>query len=300
MNIKVNKLLNTLIAEKKRASLTVEAALVTPIFLFFILAFLYFIQIFLIQEQIQAGLTRMGLDLSKTAYIYDDFMDVEDALGFDQTLFGEELEIGLHEFAGSVVSDGVLKLYAMKYLDIDQINRSCIYEGYDGISFMGSQLMDQDGCIDIIVRYKVRLPIKIITIKDMQLIQRVKLRSWTGYKVASAYSTSSEESSSEDDPIVYITETGRVYHKSKTCTHILLSVQSTIGIPDALRNDNGGKYYPCESCCTGKEGDFATYYITSDGTRYHSRRNCSRIKRSVQEIPLSKVGGRPPCKRCGG
>ena len=160
----------------------------------------------------------MGLDLSKTAYIYDDFMDVEDALGFDQTLFGEELEIGLHEFAGSVVSDGVLKLYAMKYLDIDQINRSCIYEGYDGISFMGSQLMDQDGCIDIIVRYKVGLPIKIITIKDMQLIQELSFEA-DGYKVASAYSTSSEESSSEDDPIVYITETGRVYHKSKTCAY---------------------------------------------------------------------------------
>lgn len=277
-----------------RASLTVEAAFVLPLFLYFLIAFLYFIQIFTVQEQLQACITKMGLNLAKTAYIFKDFPDAKDLLSFDVSIFGEEYDLGLEELADNLASDGILRIYAEKYLDTDQINNSCIVGGFDGISFYGSSLFDESNYIDIIVNYEVRIPVKIFIIDELQMVQRVKLRCWTGYEVAAAYQTEEEDK----ETTVYVTESGSVYHKSESCSHIKLSIRTVIGIPVNQRNDNGGKYYPCESCCKGTQGEYTTYYITSDGTRYHSSRTCSRIKRSVKSILISEIGSRTPCKRC--
>lgn len=282
----------------QQASLTVEAALVMPIFLYFIIAFLYFMQIFTLQEQIQQSITKMGLSWSKTAYFYKDFPNIEEALSFDNTIFGSEFDIGLNEITDKIISGYSLKLYAKQYLDKDFINNSCIRDGFEGIDFFYSSVVNDEACIDIVLKYKVSIPVKIFLLGDLSMFQRVRLRTWTGYEVAAAYSTQ-EETPDSDDTIVYITDTGTVYHKSKDCSHIKLSITAVQGIPYDLRNDSGSKYTMCEKCCTGEEGENATYYITTYGTKYHADRTCSKIKRSIQEIPLSEVGSRKPCSRCG-
>ncbi len=277
------------------ASLTVEAALAMPVFLYLMIALLYFMQLFILQEKLQSSITKMGLSLSKTVYFCKDFPDLEEALHFDKTIFGEELSSEINDLTDKALSGLSLKLYANRFLNKDWLNNSCIVDGYDGMNFLYSSLYKNDW-VDIVVSYKVRIPVKIFVIQDLSILQRVKLRSWTGYGVAAAYEKKGTEN---DEEMVYITTTGSVYHKSKDCSHIKLSIKAVKGIPETLRNDNGAKYYPCEVCCNGKEEENATYYITSDGTRYHSRRDCSKIKRSIQEIPLSAVGNRRPCKRCG-
>lgn len=283
-----------------KASLTVEAALVLPLFLLFMIAFLYFIQIFTVQEQIQAAITKMGLNLAKTAYVYDDFLAIKEAQSFDQTIFDMNYDIGLQELTSAVTEGSFLKLYVMNYVDINRMNHSCIQDGFNGISFFSSRVMDKEDCIDVVARYRIKIPIKLFGLEDMRMIQRVRLRSWTGYQVSANYSLEEAgEASNDSDNIVYITETGSVYHVDRNCSHIKLSITSVMGIPTTLRNDNGAKYYPCEACCNGQEGDFATYYITSDGTRYHTRNDCSKIKRTVIEVKLSEVSGKTPCKRCG-
>lgn len=282
----------------QKASLTVEAALVLPVFLYFLLSFLYFIQIFTVQETIQAAITKMGLNLAKTSYIFKDFPDIEDALSFDFTVFNNEYELGLDELADHLASGNLIKLYAKKYLDTDQINRSCIVDGFDGINFTGSSILCGEDYIDIVVSYEVSIPVKIFALGDMRMVQRVRLRNWTEYEAAPAYQT--EETANGDDTYVYITDTGSVYHKDENCSHIKLSVRAVQGIPAGLRNEYGGKYTPCEACCTGHEDENATYYITSDGTKYHTRRDCPKIKRSVRKVKRSEAGNRTPCKRCYG
>lgn len=278
-----------------KASLSVEAALVMPLFLFALLTFLYFIQLFTLQEFIQSTITKMSLNMAKTAYVYEDFDGMEEALNFDETILGTEIEINLSDFAKSLVDQAILKLYAKQYLDVDRINHSCIRDGFEGISFTNSEILKVDEAIDIVVRYQVFFPIKIFSFQDMEMLQRVRVRAWTGYEVVAAYSMEEEG----DVTMVYITETGSVYHKSATCSHIRLSVSAIAGLPTTQRNENGGKYYPCEKCCDGELNPYGTYYITSDGTRYHTKRDCSKIKRNVKEIPISEVGNRPVCKRCG-
>ena len=278
----------------QKASLTVEAALVMPLFLYFMIAFLYFIQIFTVQEQIQAAITRMGLNWSKATYFYKDFPDLSEALSFDKTVFGNEMDNVIDDITDQVISGSSLKLYAMGYLDKEFVNKSCIQDGFNGIDFFYSSVINQEDCIDIVLKYRVSIPIEIFSLGDMNILQRIRVRSWTGYEVKETYTT--EEAT--DTTMVYITATGTVYHKSQSCSHIKLSVIAVQGIPVELRNESGSKYTSCDKCCTGKEGDNMTYYITSYGTKYHLDRNCSRIKRSVQEIPVSEAGDRKPCTRC--
>jgi hypothetical protein len=281
----------------REASLTVEAALVMPIFLYFMIAFLYLFKIFTLQEQIQSEMTRMGLNLSRTAYFYKDFPNIQEALNFDETIFGKEFDIGLGDLTDKLISGCSMKLYAGVYLNKDWINNSCIVDGFKGMDFFNSSISNNENNIDIIVKYKIRIPIKIFAIGDRSIYQRVRIRAWTGYEVAAAYDTKTEKGN-DNETLVYITTTGSVYHKSKTCSHIKLSIRAVQGIPDELRNDSGAKYKRCEKCCTGQESADATYYITSDGTRYHTTRNCSAIMRNVKEIPISDVGSRKPCSRC--
>jgi len=291
--------LSDYVKSNRKASLTVEASLVMPLFLYFMIAFLYFIQIFTVQEKIQSAITQMGLNLAKTAYIYDDFLGAEEAQSFDQTIFGMEADIELQDITSAALNGSLLKLYVMKYLDVNQINQSCIKNGFEGVSFYSSKVMGREDCIDIIVRYQVKIPISLFGLEDMFMIQRVKLRGWTGNQIPAVYTVVEEGKTPTEDTMVFITETGSVYHVNGECSHIKLSVFSVIGIPSDRRNDNGAKYYPCESCSTGISNPTAIYYITSDGTRYHTRNDCPRIKRTVRMVPLSKVQDRNPCKRCG-
>jgi hypothetical protein len=286
----------SVLKEMISASLTLEAALVLPLFLFFMLAFLYFLQIFTLQEQIQSAITKMGLSMAKAEYVLQEFPSTEDMLSFDFSIFGEELDLGLEDIVDNAASAIILKQYVKKYLDVEKLNHSCIQGGFDGLSFASSSILSEDNWIDIVVSYKVQIPVKIFILSELPVLQRVRLRSWTGYQVAAAYETKEEAATDT----VFVTETGSVYHKSETCTHIKLSISTVSGIPTEQRNSNGAKYKPCEACCSGAMDPFATYFITSDGTRYHSRRECSKIKRSVIEIPLTEVGERTPCKRCAG
>lgn len=280
-----------------RGSLTVEASLITWPFVLFILSFLYLIQIFTIQEHIQSSITRMGLDLAQMSYIFDDFNFSEEAEGAESLVGDMASEIGLSELIASSINSGMLKLYSSKYIDKMRLDSSSIVKGFDGLSFYESSVLKDDDFIDIIVKYKIRLPIKLFPIDDMEMVQRVKLRGWTGIQFSPNYTLNED---SDEDTIVYVAKTGSVYHRNKSCSHIKLSVRGVQGIPSQLRNDNGGKYYPCEKCCKEDKGISSTYYITSDGTRYHSIIDCSKIKRTVNEVHLSSVvDSKSPCKRCG-
>lgn len=278
-------------------SLTVEATLIVWPFVLFILSFLYLIQIFTIQEHIQSGITRIGLDLAELSYIYEDFNSSEET-GSVTSLVGDiDTEIGLSDLISSSINSGMLKPYSRKYINEDKINHSQVLNGFEGLSFNESSVLNGDEFIDIIVNYRIRLPIILFALDDMVMVQRVRLRSWTGVQINSNYSVNED---SNEDAIVYVTKTGSVYHINRSCSHIKLSIRSVIGIPSHLRNDNGGKYYPCEKCCKEDKGITSTYYITTDGTRYHSISDCSKIKRTVSEATLSSVtDSKTPCKRCG-
>ncbi len=287
--------------DTQKASLTVEAAIVMPIFLFCILIFLYFLQIITVQEHIQNAITSSGLTLARYAYVYEDFIGGEDFAAIDFTLFGDGYELDLSDAAKVIAGEKVIKGLLKKELDIPQINNSCIQGGFREISFYNSRILEED-CIDLVVRYHIKFPIWLFGLENLRMIQRVRLRKWTGHQVAATY-TIVKEGTSEGEIMVYITATGTVVHKDRNCSHLSITIEEVHRLPEDRRNKNGGRYSPCERCCRGGEassgGSLGTYYITDEGDRYHSKRDCSGLKRSVREVPLSEVSDRPFCKRCG-
>ena len=105
----------------------------------------------------------------------------------------------------------------------------------------------------------------------------------------------------EKDCVVYLTETGTVYHCSLDCSYLKLTISKVLYRDLAnLRNSSGGKYKMCERCCHGiTPQDGEEVYITIYGDRYHKSHTCSGLKRTIREIMLSQVGNRAPCSKCG-
>ncbi len=302
-----------------RGSLTVEAALVLPIFIYVIIAFLYFLQIIRMQENLQNAITETGFYTAKYAYVYDYLMEYEkeDDSGNKKTEENKEeseagdnkgkesedntekkLEASIEAVIAKSIDSTYYKVKMQDYLDINKINRSCIENGFAGVHTYLSGFMKEDDAVDIILTYNIRLPLLFINIKDIPVMQRVRMRGWNGHEVAAKNSSSG--TADENQEMVYITETGTVYHLYKDCTYLNLSINEVdFNQLDILRNDSGGKYKKCSLCGDGADASGRkTVYITGTGDRYHWNLNCSGLKRTIFTIPISEVGDRSLCTRC--
>lgn len=134
----------------------------------------------------------------------------------------------------------------------------------------------------------------IIPLPKIRMYNVVKVHAWTGAEHKSG--GSGEEST---EVMVYVTESGQVYHKKIDCTYLNLSVTQVSGKSVAnLRNDYGEKYRACETC-SRYEKPSGTVYITEKGNRYHNQKDCSGLKRSVRLVKESDLEGMRSCSRCG-
>ena len=137
--------------------------------------------------------------------------------------------------------------------------------------------------------YQVVIPVPLFGIAPVKCSEKMKIKAWSGYEREGWMDTGNDT--------VYVTETGLVYHKDYHCSHLDLSIRMThLELVEGLRNENGGKYYPCEHCVKGNGGNI---YITNSGDRYHSSLSCSGLKRTIYAIPISEAAGKGACSRCG-
>lgn len=299
---------------KSKGSLTVECALVFPLFLYAMIAVMYFFQIYHLHDMLQQAITKEGLSIARYGYIYRYIKDYEgkedsaqessknapkpsgEADGEEQTGNEGRIPDTLKDILiTKSINAAYFHLKLTDYVEEDYINKSIIEGGMDGISTYLSDFMGEDDRIDIILSYYLRPPVTLFAISDFFILQRVTLRGWSGYYPETKEEENSEE---EDGGYVYITENGSVYHLKEDCTHLKLSVRAVgFSAIEGLRNLSGGKYYPCE-LCKPKGQIYGTVYITDTGDRYHADINCSGLKRIVLKIPFSEVGNRSLCKRC--
>lgn len=153
-----------------------------------------------------------------------------------------------------------------------------------------ADITGEDECIDFIYPYKAEPFVAVVGFSDFMMFSRMRTRAWTGYDNIATQEEESEE-------VVYITEYGEVFHRTKSCAYLKLSIRAVdLEFIEELRNADGACFYACEECgnkCTN------TVFVTSYGNRYHATLRCSGLKRTIQEIPLSQVGKRTECKKCG-
>ena len=153
--------------------------------------------------------------------------------------------------------------------------------------------MQQDDCIDLIAEYRIEPPVPLMGYRQRTMFNRMRTRAWTGYDGA----VNGIDSSETQEEIVYITPDGGVFHRSRACSYLKLSIAAASkSFLDTQRNQDGDKYYPCGEC-----GRYcgSTVYITDYGNRYHATLGCSGLKRTVMAVPITETGSRGACSKCG-
>lgn len=262
-------------ASSLSASMTVEAAFVLPFFLFAFLNIISILEIYRLQSNMSAAMHMTAKEMAVCAYEYKELSDGD---------VGKAESLGLTcVYAANRVKD----ILGKKYLE-----HSPVKGGASQIEWYRSSVMEEDDCIDLIAAYTIKPPVAAVGFGEFKMYNRIFTRAWTGYDNAAAASNGGV-----DDEIVFITPDGTVYHRSTTCTYLKLSIVPVdISFLEHERNEGGAKYYPCEECGGVQR---STVYVTNFGTRYHSSLQCSKLKRTILAVPISQVGGRGACSKCG-
>lgn len=208
-----------------RGSMTVEAAVVLPIFLFALFTLIYVGEIIRLSANDQEKLMQNAMKMSTYAYSFD----------------------------------GILP---------------------------ESQILDLKNT------WTVNIPFVPTPVRGVRITDRARVRAFTGYD--NIHHRAEDDT---EDITVFVTDYGRVYHTTRTCHHLQLSIRS-IGRAEVSgeRNLGGHRYYPCERCAS-RAG--SRVYITGYGDSYHADGRCPGLKRGIHAMRLSEVDGLPPCSDCG-
>lgn len=261
-------------------SMTVEAALILPFFLMIILSLLSFMEIIRLQNGITMALREAGMPMSVYAYGYD-YIRNESGVDLSGVLPNLVLSYG---YAGDKVED---------YLGEEYLQNAPLIYGAKSIQYYQSSIMEENDVIDLVASYGVEPDFNVSFLPPIHLVSRYYGRAWTGYEV------SGKSEAMTADINVYITPRGTVYHMSRFCTHLQFTIMACpVEELEARRNEEGARYRACIMCGGGLGKD--KVYITTDGDCYHSSVKCSGLKRTVDVVPLSQVGNRGKCSRCGG
>ena len=269
-----------------RASLTIEAAIALPLFIFMMLLLLFPIKVMEDERRIQNTAEHVGRQLASEQYVKSVGSELLNKDGDGSELLG-----GIISGAEEGISLGVILAKALEMKSVEAPYFS------EATSVFSEESKDM---FKVELKYNIRLPFSAYIIPAPSRTLIVNRRAWTGSaggRGRSKYGDECEEDTDEDDRIVYLGKTSTVYHDDPNC-HYLSNVMKTADAShiDALRNESGGKYHACPSCKPGTSG---TVYYFESGTAYHSSEHCKAITAYSRSVHLSEVHDMKACSYCG-
>ena len=256
-------------------SMTLEAAVVLPIFLSAMLVILQFARVMQVSSALLVGMQGTAKEMAAYAYIRELGVSVRDNV------------------PAELLSGGLSAAFARSQIQ----NKSGFCPDFGRFSLVQSDLIN-DEIVDLAVSYYPNKDTVLVPAPEMRAVLRARVRAWTGRTGSGGDAEPGEDGTDDSEhQMVYVTTTGKVYHKNLNCTYIRLSIQSISREDvDAHRNASGGKYHACERCGSGIG---SMVYITAYGDKYHGSLNCSGLKRNVQEISIEELDGWRACSKCG-
>ena len=290
----------------KSASLTLETAIVLPIFMILTISIIWIIEMINTYARVEYALHETARQIAIMTYPIEYVRNLpDDLLGEDSNLFAllgdgtEEEEKGNffedynHEFSkvtDVLTAETFVRALFIKNYGLANLNNSCIKHKVAGLHFFRSSIFIDDGEVELIVTYTVEPPINIFKVGELKLANKVKIHSWIGY-------INGDGANSE---YVYITDEGNVYHTNASCTYLRLSIKTLMRSDvEKQRNANGKKYKECMYCKKADSHDQSDYiYLTDYGEAYHTRLSCQGLKRTVYKVKKSQVIGMSECSRC--
>lgn len=249
---------------KAKAGMALEGSMVLPLFLFFMATVLLSIEGVRFQSNVQEALHQAGNKSSVMGFEVK-YMDGQknDAIGQIREYLGDQM---------------------VPYL--------CAVNGAEGIYIQDLSRIEDNGQIEITVAYKLRPFVRFLPVGELLVQDRFLGHAWIGYCENPGNTGQTQE------VYVYITKSGTKYHVQYNCTYLRVQTRAVnYDEIDSARNESGGKYNACRRCRPAKGG---LVYITSDGSSYHGRSDCSALKRTVYMIPLCEAEGYGACSKCAG
>ena len=253
---------------KMQGSMTVEAGIVLPLFLFFFLQMCGFIEMLRLHSNLEYGLWKAG----KTLMLYGT---------------AEQMVEAVPEWAVSYLYvNGVLQ----GTLGQEYMNSSPLTLGSVGLNFLESDIITDEDDVDLTLTYQVSPRGELLPFSYMRLSNRFYGRAWTGYDVVSE---------SVEMQVAYVTKYGEVWHATRECSHLKLTVQriSSAGLRNS-RNQWGQSYAKCSFCAKGVMPGLL--YITQEGDCYHYKEECLGLTRHVETVSWEARNQYRPCSRCAG
>ncbi len=269
-----------------KASMTVEAAIVLPLFLFFFLNLCSAIEMLRLHGNLQLALWGIGNRMSIYGAVLSDLESLDAATtNIERSGTEDASDSWWKELAGVVWSYTYVKAQIEEYLGEDYLETSPLTHGTNGLQFLESNVFESKDCFEVVVTYSVSPFSNISAFIPFRMSNRYYGHLWNGYEIPKA------------TELVYVTETGEVYHTNAECTHLKLSIQQ-VGWWEMWQRKNmyGDQYSACEKCCNQPQTDCV--YITEQGNCYHYVNNCPGLKRTIVCMTISEVGQMRLCQRC--
>ena len=265
------------------AGMTVEAALVLPLFLFFLLNIGSVIEMIRLHGNMQLALWEVGNQTAVYAYAVENGVHPEE---MEESHTSNRWE----EFAGTALTSFFFRWMLVETVGENYLENSPMVGGDEGIVLWESDIVKPNGEMDIVVTYGAAPPFAVPGVPYFRMVNRYYGHAWTGYEP--------EEQEEQEVEMVFITDNAEVYHLYRDCTHLLLTIRKIPmeALKDA-RNLYGGRYSACEKCAEGRMP--AGLFIAMEGDRYHYVRECPGLKRTIYVISVQDVKELPLCSRCG-
>ena len=248
----------------RKGSMSVEAAIVLPLFFRALAAFLLLCKLFYFYYETETALIETARQIARQEYFTSQENREGNASLLTRTLFMKNRKQG-DEAAG---------------LSADY---------YD---FSGTTYLAESKELCICLKYRVKIPLFLLGNWSIRMSHSIVQKAWNGYAPVSQKSEGTENT-------VYLARDGEVYHTDGTCYH--LSVNIDVVDDTALYYDGKTSKRPCEHC-VGKNGRQEILYVTEDGECYHESLSCSglirRISISTREQAVLEEG-RSLCSDCG-
>jgi len=242
------------------ASMTVEASVVLPLFLFFFLNLLSAIEMIRLHSNIQLALWSAGREIS----VYGSFSESESYA----TTYGMALAEG-----------ATVKLKIKEILGKEYLENSPLENGLNSLYCMVVPDSEEPDVLDIRIVSKVAAKFPLPAFGQFSMINVYYSHYFTGYE---------KSRSGNQQQVYYVTQEGEVYHVRQTCSYLYIPVEKI------MREELPKQYRECQKC--GKNGVMPWVFITSEGECFHAKLDCPALKRTIRTV--TDTTGYRPCSRC--
>ena len=282
------------------ASLTVEAALVLPLFLFAMYLLILPLRMMDTAREMQQVCESVCQDTVQLLYLRSltkkDGPDAggTDGTGEDGTTKDSPADIG--DTVTDLRLDGALTGNAVGMAAAAQARARVKDDYVIHLLSLRSSILGDGETVRLTLDYDYRLPFSVFGLGSIHQSVTAVRRAWTG-RTEGGMTSASGGSGTEDSETVYVGKNSTRYHSSPSCHYLsndltAVSYESVSG----ERNSSGSKYHPCSRCAKGVTG--GTVYISPSGTSFHTTESCSAITAYARPVLKSEVAHLGPCSYC--